>query len=116
MTLAIYSLSLLAIGFYFRRSSSDAAGFFLASRALGPAQVGFSLAATGLGGSAILIASLLVYTRGLTGPIRRAIPPGRLRPLRMPVWPGLPRAPMERRRRSGPTSLWRPRHREVRRR
>ncbi|MCL5269218.1 MAG: hypothetical protein M1457_01360 [bacterium] len=67
MGIILYSAFLIGLGYYLRREAHDSAGFFLAGRRLGPWQVGLSLAATGFGGSAVLIASLMVYTHGLAG-------------------------------------------------
>ncbi|MCE5229916.1 hypothetical protein LLG95_10010 [bacterium] len=67
MTVVLYSAALLALGWWFRRDAADGAGFFLAGRKLATWQVGFALAAMGFGGSAILIASSLVYAHGLAG-------------------------------------------------
>ena len=65
MVVFIYCFVLLALGYALRRSARNAAGFFLAGRGLRAHEVGLSLAATAFGGSAILIASMLVYRRGL---------------------------------------------------
>lgn len=67
MIFFLYIIALLCLGFWLRRQASDSVGFFLAGRQLGPWEVGFSLAATGFGGSAMLIASQMVYTMGLAG-------------------------------------------------
>lgn len=66
MTIVLYGLALVTVGVYFRRQAGDAVGFFLAGRRLGALEVGLSLAATGFGGSAVLMASRLAYGRGLT--------------------------------------------------
>ena len=62
-----YAVLLLGFGWALRRGAADGAGFFLAGRGLGAIRVGLSTAATAFGGSAILIASSLVYTHGLVG-------------------------------------------------
>lgn len=67
MTIALYCLALLAVGWWSRRAARDAAGYYLAGRRLSAVQVGFTLASTAFGGSAILVASEMVYTRGLAG-------------------------------------------------
>ena len=67
MAIVLYSLMLVGVGWWCRRAARDGEGFFLAGRGLGTLAVGMTLAATAFGGSAILIASLMVYTRGLAG-------------------------------------------------
>lgn len=67
MTLVLYATALLALGWWFRREAADGAGFFLAGRGLKAWQVGLAIAGMGFGGSAILIASALVYAHGLAG-------------------------------------------------
>ena len=67
MTIVLYSLLLIAIGYACRRSTRDNEGYFLAGRGLSAFEVGMTLAATAFGGSAILIASRMIYTLGLAG-------------------------------------------------
>ncbi len=63
----VYAGGLLMIGWRLRRSAQNGTAFFLAGRSLGTLEVGLSLAGTGFAGSAILVASSLVWGRGLVG-------------------------------------------------
>ena len=67
MVIVLYCLALLAVGWWCRREARDSAGYFLASRRLSAVQAGLTLASTALGGSAILVASQMVYRNGLAG-------------------------------------------------
>ncbi|MGA1848515.1 MAG: sodium:solute symporter family protein, partial [Thermoplasmatota archaeon] len=63
---AIYLIFLLVVGWR-SRSSKDPEDFFLASRSLSHRSVAFSLGATVVGGSAVIVTGSLVYTHGLAG-------------------------------------------------
>lgn len=64
--LGAYLLSLLVIG-WFSRSRSDPEDFFIASRSLSHRSIAYTLGATVVGGSAVIVTGSLVFTYGLSG-------------------------------------------------
>ena len=65
MTIILYAVVMLALGFFFHREAAGGAGYFLASRRLSGWVVGLALAATGFSGSALLLASKFTYEMGV---------------------------------------------------
>ena len=67
MTIFLYCAVMIGLGYGLRRWARDGGGFFLAGRSLKAPLLGLSLAATAFGGSALLVATQLIYARGLSG-------------------------------------------------
>ncbi len=67
LAILLYCLSLIALGYFLRHEARSSEGYFLAGRKLSGLQLGLSLSATAFGGSAVLVASMLIYTYGLAG-------------------------------------------------
>lgn len=65
MILLLYAIAMLALGWILRRDAAGGAGYFLAGRKLSGAVVGYSLAATGFSGSALLLAAKFTYEMGI---------------------------------------------------
>jgi len=65
--LALYLIAVAVTGLLARRRSAGEAGFYLAGRALGPLTATSSLAATVVGGSALILVAGQVFARGLPG-------------------------------------------------
>jgi len=63
----IYLLSMLGIGIYFSKKIRNSSDYFLAGRSLGAFPIACSLAATTIGGSALLGRSGTLYQKGLAG-------------------------------------------------
>ena len=69
----VYLLSMLGIGFYFSNKIRNSTDYFLAGRSLGAFPIACSLAATTIGGAAMLGRTATIYTKGLAG-VTMALP------------------------------------------
>ncbi len=63
----IYLLSMLGIGFYFTKKIHNSTDYFLGGRSLGWFSIGCSMAATVIGGAAMLGRTGTIYSKGLAG-------------------------------------------------
>lgn len=63
----VYLLSMLGVGFYFTNKIRNSSDYFLAGRSLGAFPIACSLAATTIGGAAMLGRTGTIYVKGLAG-------------------------------------------------
>lgn len=64
---AVYLLSMLGVGFYFSNRIKTSTDYFLGGRTLGWFPIGCSMAATVIGGAAMLGRTGTIYSKGLAG-------------------------------------------------
>ena len=70
---AVYLLSMLGVGFYFVKKIKKSSDYFLAGRSLGAFPIACSIAATTIGGAAMLGRTGTIYQKGLAG-VTMALP------------------------------------------
>ena len=64
---ALYLTGTFVIGLISRRRTRSREDFYVAGRSMGLLATTSSLTATGIGGSATIVAAIYIYTRGLPG-------------------------------------------------
>jgi SSS family solute:Na+ symporter len=67
LLISAYLIVLIIIGIYSKKKSKTIEGFFVAERRLGLLSLSFTLSATVIGSSAIIVAGIYVYRFGLSG-------------------------------------------------
>ncbi len=65
--LAVYAVLMIGVTLMFTRKTTDAEGFHVADRRIGPAIAAMSIAATWIWAPSLFTSSEMAYTRGIRG-------------------------------------------------